>query len=271
MPFSAGHFEMKSKHTKIWQSGRIAYYSIESDQAYWDDIWATQISKEYYTNYEQGKLDEYSPSFEKYLKKSDMIIEAGCGTARFVVALQARGFRHVTGIDWGEPTIAKVRTLFPELPIKVGDVTHIDVEDGYYDAYISLGVVEHRKEGPEPFLMEAFRVTNPGGYALISVPYVNQLRLLKAKLGVYKSKKLKDLSFYQYAFQKAEFQQLLEGVGFRVLEVKGISGWFGIREEIPLLASFLDNIPGGYRVQGFLRRLKLLDHLGHMALYVCTK
>lgn len=262
---------MKPQRVKIWKKGRLEYYSKVADAFYWDNLWEGQITEEYFEKYKKGVLDEYFPYFERYLSRDDRIIEAGCGTARYVVALLARGYKNVTGIDWGQSTIQKVKAIFPEIPIEVGDVTNINVNDSFYDGYISLGVVEHREQGPEPFLREAYRITKQGGYALISVPYLNHLRLIKARLGVYKSTKVNDLSFYQYAFQKSEFIHFLEKVGFKVLEVNGVSGWFGIREEIPFLALLLDTIPGGYRIQAHLRKSKFLDRFGHMALYICTK
>ena len=78
----------------------------------------------------------------------------------------------------------------------------IDSPDNQYDAYISIGVVEHRIDGPEPFLVEANRVLKPGGIAFISVPYVNPLRRFKSLLGCYKHQVTEKEIFYQYAFQK---------------------------------------------------------------------
>ena len=89
-----------------------------------------------------------------------------------MIALRARGFKHIEGIDWGERTIGIVKKVYPDLPVKVGDATRVDVPDDHFNAYLSLGVVEHRQEGPEPYLAEAFRVLKPGGYAFISVPFV---------------------------------------------------------------------------------------------------
>ena len=35
-----------------------------------------------------------------------------------------------------------------DLPVREGDVTRLDVRDGSFAGYVSLGVMEHRREGP---------------------------------------------------------------------------------------------------------------------------
>lgn len=262
---------MKVNHVKLWTDGRIAYFSSRADNAFWDTLWASQISTDYFKKYDQGDLGDYASIFEKYLKKSDRIIEAGCGTGRFVVALRARGYENIQGIDWGQPTINKVKALYPDLPIEFGDATKIDVVDSFFDAYISLGVVEHRQAGPEPFLIEAHRVMKPGGIALISVPYVNPLRELKRKLGFYSKQNLDGCEFYQYAFEKREFENLLNEAGFLVFMAQGVSGMYGIKEELPFLAAFFNHFPGGWRIEKFLSKWSVLDRFGHMILFVCEK
>ena len=60
-----------------------------------------------------------------------------------------------------------VRELYPDLPIRAGDVTCIEVPEKYYSGYISLGVMEHCRQGPETFLKEAYRVLENDGVAII--------------------------------------------------------------------------------------------------------
>lgn len=256
---------------KIWNNGRLEYYSKVADAQYWDSLWERQISKEFYEKYSNGELAEYDTFIRRYLTQDDRILEAGCGTGRFVVALLARGYKDVSGIDWGQKTISTVKSIMPELPIKHGDVTNIPVDDGYYDAYISLGVVEHRQAGPEPFLREAVRILKREGVALISVPYVNPLRKIKHRLGFYHDHNLENYDFYQYAFDKQEFELLLTKVGFKVVEAQGISGVYGIKEELPFLAALFNRVPGFWRIEKLLKKCSLLDRLGHMIMFVCIK
>ena len=88
------------------------------------------------------------------------------GLGQDVLALRVRGY-DAEGVDWGSETVQAVRELYPELPIRASDVTQMEVPDGYYKGYISLGVVEHRQEGPQPFLKEASRVLERDGVAYL--------------------------------------------------------------------------------------------------------
>lgn len=261
---------VKKMRYKIWKNGKIAYYYDQANANFWDIHWENVITRDYYKGFEEGHLKEY-PFFEKHLRKQDFILEAGCGTARYVVALMAKGFKNIEGIDWGKQTINRVRTIYPDLPVKVGDATKVDVRNDYYDGYISLGVVEHREEGPEPFLNEAHRILKPAGYAFISVPYINSLRNFKRHLGFYGKVNNTNMVFYQYAYHKSEFQNLLESAGFEVIETHGIAGSFGIRDEFPTLFRLLDRLPGSWRINRYLRMFDRLDNWGHMILFVCKK
>ncbi|GBE07650.1 hypothetical protein BMS3Abin11_00759 [bacterium BMS3Abin11] len=79
-----------------------------------------------------------------------MLTPNHCGRGQNVQALK-HGY-DISGVDNAEDTIRAVQKLFPDLPIQLGDVSSLKVGNGYYQAYISLGIIEHRYEDPEPFL-----------------------------------------------------------------------------------------------------------------------
>lgn len=261
---------MLNKRHRVWKNGRLVFYESSADAEHWDNFWANRISKEYYKASEAGSLDEY-PFFDLYLRKTDRILEAGCGTARYIIALRARGFQDVEGIDFGQKTIDSIKAIYPDLAVKVGDVMSVDADDNTFDGYISLGVVEHREEGPEPFLIEAYRILKPGGYAFISVPYVNILRDLKQKIGVYPRENKSGKDFYQYAYRKVEFARKLENAGFEVVKTHGVAGSYGFRDEFLDFFRMLDRLPGSWLINRFLKRFDRIDSLGHMILFICRK
>lgn len=264
---------MRLRHKKVSQEGRLVYYSNPENLMDWDGFWKDQITPAYYQEYQNGHLGEYEQVFMKAFSPQDKILEAGCGTGRYLVGFQARGYKNIEGIEIGAETVKKVAEILPELPISVGDVTKIDVEDGFYDGYISLGVVEHRIEGPEPFLDEAHRVLKKGGIAVISVPYFNPLRKLKSALGCYHGKNTDpgEVEFYQYAFDPQEFSEILENSGFRVLENKGVAGRYGVKDEFYGFFRFMEKIPGGWRLESILSKYKRINEWGHMIAFICTK
>ena len=215
-------------------------------------------------------MGDLSQPVRRWLPRQGRILEAGCGLGQNVLALQRRGY-NAEGVDFAETTVKRVRDLFPDLPIEVGDVANLDRPDGCYGGYLSLGVMEHRRNGPEPFLREAYRVLRPGGTALITVPWISPLRRIKAGLGRYGTAPQKG-EFYQYAFSDYEFAAFMIRAGFEVVNLIPLSAYSGLIREVNLL-SFLTRPPLLGRVVKFgLTHLEPLAPLvGHVMLFIGRK
>lgn len=249
---------------------RLAYYMTAANSTFWDQHWQMHLSRKKYRGSERGDLGWFEEAFKRYLPREGRILEAGCGLGELVLALRVRGY-DVEGVEWASDTVKAVKAIYPDLPIRGADVTCLDVPDGYYSGYISIGVVEHRHEGPEPFLREAYRVLDSGGFALISVPYFHPLRQLKAHLGMYRGLS-EGLEFYQYAFSDAEFASILRASGYKIVDQMLYDGYKGVKDEFPLLLKIFNWPRIGWRLQRWLRSWKWAErNLGHMILFVCRK
>ena len=255
---------------KVPERGRLAYYGPEPDSAYWRKVWEPKLNVESYIDSCNGELGEIGQHILPWLPDRGRILEAGCGRGQVVIGLRNLGY-NCEGVDLSRDTVDAVTTLWPAIPIRQGDVKSLAVPDGYYSAYISIGVIEHRQDGPEPFLCEAWRVLKPGGLAVFTVPYFNLLRQLKAGFGLYGGNKT-GLHFYQYAFGRSELVDILQGAGFEVNQVSYYGLDYGLKTECPLYAW-----PRNRRYLGaFLRSVAtkagaLLPFLDHMLLAVCHK
>jgi SAM-dependent methyltransferase len=141
--------------------------------------------------------------------------------------------------------------------------------ENVFDAIISLGVVEHRRAGPEPFLVEMNRILKPGGTLLISVPYFNPLRRWRAAHGAYQDD-VGDLDFYQYAFTRTEFYRFLENAGFEIEKYYTYSQQNTLSQEL----HWLKKIPESLK-KIILRISKYVPYvnseLGHMIMVVARK
>ena len=257
---------------RVYRAGRLVYYRQAADADFWDTCWNTKFASADFSAARQGRLDlTKKKAFLRYLPRNGRILEAGCGLGKIVMALRAHGY-DVEGVEWGAETVALLNQHFPDLPVREGDVRALDVSDSIYAGYTSLGVIEHREAGPEPFLTEAFRVLQPGGVAFISVPQMNILRRMKARLSMYAHTPSTDLDFYQYAFSREEFTQIIEDAGFKVIDWLGYSALKGVRDEIPLIRWLAqNNIIYGVldRVLSFFSLIE--GYLGHMQMIVCVK
>lgn len=219
-------------HAKDFRGGRLAWYGEEPSEAFWDGLWRRRLSDGYYAGADRGDLGDLDELVDRYLDRRGRHVEAGCGLGYWVAALAARGY-DVVGVESSRDLVGAVRAARPDLPIRHGDALALDFPEGHFAGYLSFGVVEHRQEGPEPFLVEARRLLRPGGRMILSVPYVCPLRRLKGRLRLYRGHG-EAVPFFQYAFGEEELRALLAGHGFRIDEVRYQEVQRCLVEEVPL-------------------------------------
>src|SRR5262245_23227714 len=256
------------------EARRMVYYRRDPDAAFWDDHWREQAGVDPYASAHRGFLGPLERPILKHLPRAGKILEAGCGPGQHVVALRQRGY-DVEGIDWAPETVASATARHPGLPITVGNVAHLPVPADHYAGYLSFGVVEHSREGPEALLREAHRVVRPGGIALVSVPSFHGLRRLKSRLGAYREEP-SESAFYQYAFTGDEFCGFVRDSGFGIVRVYGYDAYKGITDEVRWLRYLLDRQLVRYHLgalaQRALRHLPWIEGpFGHMLLVVARK
>ena len=216
MPDQIDLSKMDSVGLKVKGHLRIRRYWLAATSGYWDDLWDHTASKEYWRNAMAGLLPAgLEGVICRYLSQGAKILEAGCGIGHLVIALRQKGY-DCYGLDYAELTIDVLKGHFPEAPFTQGDIRNLPYESEFFDAYISLGVIEHFTEGQEQMLAEAARVLKPGGKILLSVPAVNAYRLWRYKVGLYKNSS--DKPFFEDCYTLSELKNLLHEGGFSYLE-----------------------------------------------------
>lgn len=275
-PITANDWHSVEKHgagIRVPKGNKLAYYFQVSDANYWDELWETKLSKERFSAAQNGSLGAHEKIFQAYLPRRKRILEAGCGLGHLVLALRQRGY-DCEGVDFGKATIQKVLEWFPDLPLGFADVTALSEEkDASYYGYISLGVIEHREAGPEPFLSEARRILHADGIALISTPHFHFLRRLKAFFWEYaRTRKVKESTyeFYQYAYTEGALRQELSNAGFTVLDVNRHNAVKGLSDESSLYRWLSNHKIYGPFIRKFTKRSHFLNRFfGHSILLVC--
>lgn len=193
----------------------LTYYSRAASQEFWSEHWAGQDVRGLLGI---ARTSPLTGIIERALPAAGRILEAGCGLGQYVILLRERG-RDVVGADWSVDALARCRAAAPGTPVAVMDLARLAMPSGAFDAYVSLGVVEHDPAGPAAILAEAARVLRPGGRILVSVPYWNGVRRIGTPYLARQGRTLKAAGgeFYQYAFTRGELRRALEAEGFRVL------------------------------------------------------
>ena len=226
---------------------KVFHFGNNPEDHIWDKMWYTRtIEKELET------CEMESPPRDLFLANIPLgakIVDAGCGFGKWVIYLKRRGY-NIVGIDSNEQAIAKLHEFDRSLQVELGDILHMGYPDNHFDAYISMGVVEHFEEGPRKALMEAYRVVKPDALVFVSVPTVNIIRrfgesrlwtginfprvsILRAvRLVLTRPKQPDPMSsptdkvkgqevryshFVEYRYSKAELEDLLTQSGFKVV------------------------------------------------------
>lgn len=215
-----------------------------SDDAFWDASWGHDWSTRsaFPLAVDPVLVREMLP----YLAPGASVLEGGCGNCHYLRWLCSVGCKP-TGVDFAQKTVKAATTTWPDLDVRVGDITNLAFETGHFDAYYSGGVIEHFEEGPAKALAEARRVLKADGWLLVTVPHLNLARRLTGWF--FRNYRAVDLDgrdayiiagvdsfsasgsmdgfhFHEYAFSTREMRQFLAQSGFTIdREVPFSSSW----------------------------------------------
>ncbi len=175
---------------------------------------------------EHAKLCEcqtITPIFLKYLPKNGRILEAGCGLGRWLIYFSKRGY-DIERIELNEDVLGKIKNFNSNLKTIRGNILEMPYEDNSFNAVISLGVIEHSKEGPQKALKEMYRILKPGGILLVTVPYLNLMRRLlhiPYQALIVRIRRIQgfNMKFDSYVYTKKEMQAFLKNTGFEIIDV----------------------------------------------------
>ncbi len=255
--------------------GCLVMIGRKASARYWDNHWTKQ-RKELNKLFESAKQNLLlKKTTQKYLAPGAKVLEGGCGLGQNVYALGSWGYE-AWGVDYAKETVEKVKEFFPQLKLSVQDVRRLDFENGFFDGYWSIGVIEHFPDGYLPIIKEAKRVLKKGGYLFLTFPYFSPLRKLKALLGLYPKVKVVDRSsFYQYILDANQVVERMKRLGFILEEKRPFDAVKGLKDDIsclrPVLQGLYDSSSFTARVIKFVLSILLGWLVGHSVLLVFKK
>jgi ubiquinone/menaquinone biosynthesis C-methylase UbiE len=186
-----------------------AYYSREKP-AFWkflDYLFRQSMHKRFVRTIEEvAKL------------KNPRVLDIGCGSGRYAVALARMGAASVLGIDFSQPMLSRSRKL-----ARYGEVERIcnfvcgdflDYQfEGKFDATIAMGFFDYIKE-PATHLNKIRDLT--AKEAIMSFPSRWHLRNVIRKI------RLSLLGCPVYFYDKVQIERLLKKSGFRDFKIEDI-------------------------------------------------
>ncbi len=157
----------------------------------------------------------------EHLPKAGLIVDAGCGTAKWPIYLGRAGYRCI-GAEISREACVTARAVDPGVCLVRADTRHAPLRSGCADAVLSLGVVEHDEAGPQEGLRELRRLLKPGGVLILAVPFNNWFRrLLVNRLQTRVTRRRREagvaLGFAEYRFSASEVEGYLAEAGFRTV------------------------------------------------------
>lgn len=229
----------------------------DSDARHWDELWQ---------KWDEATIDAavlwegMLPVMRRWFPAGAHLVEAGCGTGKYCVALRQRGYR-MTGIDYSRAGIAVLKRVAPAASVVIGSVLRMPFADGEFAGALSLGVVEHFQEGPKAALAELARVVRPGGRLFLTVPLENWFwerwqrrsatgqplpdpgsddRARSAEVAQVAQGPPREHVFYQYLHLRAEIGGALASAGFRSHGVRYFGRQLGLDEHLAGLSIIVD-------------------------------
>lgn len=206
-------------------------YRAKDVKTYWESRWTNIPADEPMENTNVYPL-KYA---QLTINTNDgAILEAGCGAGRILRFYHNRGY-DITGIDYIEVAIDKLREVDPSLKVDLGDITKLKYSDQSFQYLLAFGLYHNLNVGLDDAIAETFRVLKKGGLVCASFRADNiQTRLID---WLSEKKVASSLApdapcvFHKMNLTMKEYSALFRRVGFQVEALVPV-------ENMPILYKF---------------------------------
>ena len=122
----------------------------------------------FHSRFSDDNLRFWAPLFVDAagIERGHRVLDVGCGTGGYSIAIAALASAEVTGVDESERFVARARNGAGPADFVVGDAERLPFADASFDRVL-LSLVLHQLERPEAALGEAFRVLGAGSRVLV--------------------------------------------------------------------------------------------------------
>ncbi|RMF06166.1 class I SAM-dependent methyltransferase [Candidatus Woesearchaeota archaeon] len=187
---------------------------MTGEEKLWDKVYEKFTDKN--SVWREGPTD-YIMNKVEFLKSEgkNVVLDAGCGDGRNLIALAERGMRAI-GVDFSAEALKKctetAKTKKVDVKLLKNNLKDIEIPDASVDLIVCEGVIEHLRK-PEDVIKEFKRVMKDGALAIVEV---KTIRDPQKGLGT----KISDREFvrndvYLRFYSLNDFKRLLSG--FEVL------------------------------------------------------
>ncbi len=182
-------------------------------------------------------MDREVPLFQErkrfFLSAADSaqrVLDLGCGDGVFTFELAGTGVS-VVGADISTESLSRARRKYPDLEFRqVSSAQGLPFEDASFDLVICSEVIGQVVD-TQAFLTEVRRALCSSGKLVVTVPYHGRLLntwIALARFEKHNSPLGQQLRFYT----KKSLRELLEMVGFEVVDIRAVGGFPLFRQMI---------------------------------------
>ncbi len=222
-----------------------------STQTAWESIWDGASMAVELEAVRSKRAQETIQAYLPYLDTDSPILEAGSGLSAVIIDLKQKGYE-VIGLDYAVNALQVSRRYDNTLKLIGGDIHNLPHADNSIGAYLSFGVLEHFEHGMQPALREAYRILQPNGILVLTIPYPNVVyKLVQWRRNRNGSGGLTDDEFYESTYTRDELRRDVTAVGFEVLKMQPTSHAFT-----------LWGLGGVFQADGYYKTSALADALG---------
>lgn len=211
----------------------LPYFRSTADPDYWSNLWAAQSLENLLAVANVSPLTRF---LERFLRPGMRALEGGCGLGQYVLYFSRKGVS-ISGIDYSSDAVSTHLSLYPDSDIHHGELEQLRFGDQSFDAYLSIGVIEHYEDRGTRILTEARRVLAEDGLVLLSTPYLNASRRLLRRRIERQQRMVSEAggTFYQFAFDESTLDGILRAAGFEPVARAYYDAGRGLRDLSELL------------------------------------
>jgi len=186
----------------------------------WDNIWIKDSYAEEDLRKIKAKIKTDYIEDNVNIRKTDNLLDIGCGGGYVSKELKERFGCNVTGIDASRVAIKTAKLVNKSIDFMQMPATSLEFEGDQFDVAICLGVLEHIEE-IDSFLSELTRVVKKNGKIVITTS--NKYSLM------YFHRKMKEmLKCWKYGYQKNwaidDISTILNMYNIKITNVNYLSG-----------------------------------------------
>jgi SAM-dependent methyltransferase len=150
--------------------------------------------------------------------KDQPILEAGCGAGRILRYYHDRGY-DITGMDYIEVAIEKLKQIDPTLKAEVGDITQLRYPDRSFGCVLAFGLYHNLEKDLDRAIAETHRVLRRDGRVCASFRADNLQTRLTDWLADRRAKRGEEKNFHKMNLTRREYERLFTRAGFEVQAV----------------------------------------------------